>query len=314
MSQKYFKKNAIGVDLGGTKIAVGFVSPGGQVLEKKVETTKKEFGPSAVINQMVAMTKSVLGRKKNLFGIGIGAPGPLDQKKGLIFSTPNLPGWRKENVVAPFKREFKAPVFLDNDANAAALAEWKFGAGKGARNMIYLTISTGIGGGIIIDGKLYRGMGNAGEIGHMVVDMKSEAQSGSGIFGDLESLASGTGIAKMAKIIGLSTSIEVFDSARKGHKKAKEIIARALNVLGVGLVNCIHVFDPELIVLGGSVVINNQDIVFPFLRDFVKKNVMPGFKNNVKIVPAKLGSDSGLVGAAALVFESLGAAKIFAAF
>ncbi len=271
---KESKKLAIGVDLGGTNLRVGLIDFGGKVLKKKSEPVKKEMGSRAVILQMTEMIKTVLRETNSVAGgIGIGAPGLHDQKRGLILSAHNL-GWKNIDVARPLKEEFMLPVFLDNDADVAALAEWKFGAGKTTKNMIYLTISTGIGGGIIIDGKLYRGLGNAGEIGHMIVDIKSKVRSTSGIPGDLESSASGTGIAKMAKIIGLATSKEVFDSARKGHRRAKKIVNTALNVLGIGLVNCIHIFDPELIILGGSVIMNNRDIVFPFLRKFVKNKVM----------------------------------------
>lgn len=315
MTYKYSKKNAVGVDLGGTNIGVGLVDKNGKVLKNKIELTKKEFGPKGVISQMIKMAKDVFPKNGAVLGIGIGSPGPLDLKRGLVISTPNLPGWKRVDILTPFKKEFKVPIFLNNDANAAALAEWKFGAGCGTKNMIYLTISTGIGGGIIINGKLYVGFGNAGEIGHTIIDLKSKYRCGCGIYGSLEALASGTGIAKQfqqkLKIEGTPTPLnkitakEVFSMAKKGDKKAKKIVNEALAALGTGLLNCIHIFDPEVIVLGGSLATKNKGTVFPFVREFVRKRAMPVLKDNIKILPAKLGKDAGIVGAAVLVFEGL---------
>jgi len=296
---KIYKKLAAGIDMGGTNLRVGLVDAGGKILIKISEPTKKE-NRRMLIRQIIKLINSILPKKRtSMLGIGIGAPGPLDQEKGIIFSTPNLPGWKRFNIVVPLKKEFGIPVVLDNDANAAALAEWRFGAGKGFKNMIYLTISTGIGGGIIINGNLYRGLGNAGELGHMIVDWKSKARCGCGNYGDLEALASGTGIKNQTK----KDSKEIFEMVKNGNKQAITIINNVLTVLGVGLVNCCHIFDPDIVVLGGSVATNNKEIIFPFLRRFVKENVMAGFRKNIKILPAKLGDDVGIIGAAAAVFE-----------
>jgi len=306
---KNSKKLALGIDLGGTNIGAGLVDLTGKILKKKIELTQKELGPKKVIKRMIGMAEEILGNQK-VTGIGIGAPGPI--KKGLLISASNLAGWKKVDIITPFKKEFFCKVILDNDANAAALAEKKFGAGKGAQNLIYLTISTGIGGGIIINGEIYKGFGNAGELGHMIIDRDSKFRCGCGNYGCLEALASGTGIVdlfrerfkKNGELNELKeiTAKEIFRMAKKGDKVAEEVVNQALTVLGVGIVNYIHIFNPEMIVLGGSIALKRRKLVFPFLRKFVKKMVMPAFKNNVKIVPAKLGSEAGIIGAAALAF------------
>lgn len=290
----------LGIDFGASKIASGVVAGDGTVLEKKVELVDRNSESGYVLKKIIKLSRSFIDKySSEISAIGIGAPGPLDIKRGLIVATPNLPKWKNVPIKETFEKAFGLPVFFGNDANAAALGEWKFGAGKGTTNMIYLTISTGIGGGIIVNNQLYRGRGNAGELGAMIIDMRSKAGSGFDLCGNLEFLASGTAIANKAGVV----SKEVFKMANQGDKAAGKIIKAALTALGIGLLNCIHIFDPEVIVLGGGVVIHNQE-VFVFLRNFVEKRVMPGF-GGVMILPAGLGSDAGVVGAAALALGGL---------
>ena len=315
-------KYILAIDLGGTKIAVGIVNFQGKVLSKLIEPTQIKLGPRGVIRQMIRMGKQVQTNadrtqtntegqcgsvssqcKSVLMGVGIGAAGPMNTEKGIILSPPNLPGWKNVQLVAPIKKAFKKPVFLDNDANAAALGEWMFGAGKGTANMVYFTISTGIGSGIIINKELYRGQGNAGELGHMIINPNGP-KCGCGNYGCLEAFSSGTSIAREAKKIGLkmTDAKSVFRAAVKGNKKAQKIIFNALSALSIGLVNTIHIFHPDKIILGGGVM-KNKKYILPFLRQFVRDKVMPGFKNNIKIEAAKLGPDVGLIGAACVVIK-----------
>jgi len=302
----------LAVDIGGTKIAAGIINSRGKVLFKYIEPTNQQANSLIFLNDLKRIIKHTikvfrsLNRRgswslKEIKGIGLAAPGPLDIQKGKIIFAPNLPKSLKNfSIVQPLQKEFKLPVILENDANAAALGEWMFGAGQGTKNMIYLTISTGIGAGIIINGQLYHGQGNAGEIGHMIINPTGPICH-CGNFGCLEAFASGTALANLAKKIMRKKidSKEVFQLARRRNKLAKKVIKKSLTALGIGLVNVIHIFHPDKIVLGGGMM-HDSDIILPFLKKFVYRNVMLGFKKNIKIEKAKLGDDVGLIGAAAI--------------
>jgi len=313
------KKNILAIDLGGTKIAVGLVNFKGKVIKKNVESTEIKKGAQGVIKQILRMGDDLLaGFQEKVVAIGIGTAGPLDIKRGLIFFAPNLPGWHNVQIVKPLKNHFHLPVYFDNDANAAALGEFLFGAGKGTKNMIYLTISTGIGGGIIIDKKLYHGRGNAGEIGHMIIDPNGP-KCRCGNYGCLEAFSSGTAIAREAKknlkkasliwklAKGKKKNIDarlVFEAYKNGDKLAQKIILKSLVALGIGLVNITHIFNPDKVILGGGVM-KDKKYILPFLRDFVRKKVMFGFEKDIKIEATKLKSDVGLIGAASLAIVKI---------
>jgi len=308
------KKYILAIDLGGTKVAIGLVNFSGRVIKKIVEPTEIKKGPRGVIKQILRMGDNLLvGFRKKVIAVGIGAAGPLDIKKGIIFFAPNLPGWHNVQIVKPLKNHFHLPVYFDNDANAAALGEFLFGTGKGTKNMVYLTISTGIGGGVIINKKLYHGRGNAGEIGHMIIDPNGP-KCHCGNYGCLEVFSSGTAIAREAKknlkkssliwklAEGKKKNIDarlVYDAYKKGDKLANEIVLKSLTALGIGLVNVIHIFNPDKVILGGGVM-KDKKYILPFLRDFVRNKVIFGFKKDIKITTAKLKKDVGLIGAASL--------------
>jgi len=305
-------KYILAIDLGGTKIAVGLVNFKGKIVKKIVEPTEIKKGPKGIINQIFQMADKLLNKEK-IQAIGLGVAGPLDIKKGVVLFAPNLPNWHNVQIVKALKQHFQKPVYFNNDANAAALGEFLFGAGKKTKNMIYLTISTGIGGGIIINKKLYQGKGNAGEIGHMIIDPNGP-KCRCGNYGCLEAFSSGTSIVREAKKHFKKSSLiwklakgkrknintqMVFEAYKNGDKLASQIILKSLNALAIGLVNLIHIFDPDKIILGGGVM-ENKKYILPFLKNFIKKKVMPGFKKNIKIETAKLKKDAGLIGAAAL--------------
>lgn len=305
MKQKYI----LALDLGGTKIAAGVVNNRGKVLFKYIEPTDLRANSQIFLNNLKRIIRHVIKaakiNKSQIMAIGIGLPGPLDIKKGVIIFAPNLPkSLRNFFIVQPLQKEFKLPVVLKNDADAAALGEWMFGAGRGTKNMIYLTISTGIGGGIIINNQLYHGKGSAGEIGHTIIDPNGPSCH-CGSRGCLEALTSGTAVANLAKKMMRRKQIDsktVFQLARQGNKLAKKIIKKSLTALGIGLVNIIHIFHPDKIVLGGGMM-RDADMILPFLRKFVRKKVMSGFTKNIKIEKTKLGDDVGLIGAAAIVIK-----------
>ena len=298
---------AVGVDLGGTKLAVGIVDEAGRILKKHLEPTNPEEGSQAILTRISKGIEQVW--QGDIKGIGIGCPGTVDASRGEVIFAPNL-GWRGVSVGPFIQGEFKLPVVVDNDANAAAVGELKVGGGQGCRNMIYLTVSTGIGAGIIIDGEIYRGFTfRAGEVGHMVLAPDGPLCS-CGNRGCLEAFASGTSIARMAMEAinrGLPTSMRgevdarmVAASAREGDQLAKEILTSAFRYLSMGIGNLLNIFDPELIIIGGGLSAMGDQLLQP-VREGVVHYAWLREKAKERVVLSKLGQDIGLIGAASLV-------------
>ncbi|EJO5348666.1 ROK family protein [Clostridium botulinum] len=305
-------KYVVGVDLGGTKIYTALVDLKGNVIKEKNVKTEADKGELDVLYKIIDTIDSVIEgvNLQEIKAIGIGSPGPLDAKEGVIISSSNLP-FENFSLVKPIKDKYNIPTYLDNDANVATLAEFMFGEGKGTENMIYITASTGIGAGAIINGKIYRGnTGNALEIGHTTV-MKDGPKCGCGNFGCAESLGSGTAIMKKAKEVCKSnrqtslnnydnlTAKEVFKEAEKEDEVSKEVLEYCLSYLGITVANIINTFDPEMVVIGGGVV-NGGDIVFDIIRREVKNRCWKAITDNCKIEKAKLAGKAGVLGAAAL--------------
>jgi len=298
---------AVGVDLGGTKLAVGIVDEAGRILKKHLEPTNPEEGSQAILRRMIKGIEQVW--QGEIKGIGIGCPGTVDASRGEVIFAPNL-GWRGVSVGPFIQGEFKLPVVVDNDANAAAVGELKVGGGQGCRNMIYLTVSTGIGAGIIIDGEIYRGFTfRAGEVGHMVLAPDGPLCS-CGNRGCLEAFASGTSIAKRAMEAmdkGLPTSMTgrvdarmVAAAARGGDLLAKDILAWAFRYLSMGIGNLLNIFDPELIIIGGGLSAMGDQLLIP-VREGIVQYAWLREKARERVVLSKLGQDIGLIGAASLV-------------
>ena len=306
------KKYVVAVDLGGTKIYTALVNLEGDIIKEKVVKTEAEKGPEVVMDNIKSTIDFVIDGVdiNEIKSIGIGSPGPLDVKKGMILETPNLP-MKNYNLVQKIKDKYNLPTYLDNDANAATLAEFMFGAGKGTENMVFVTVSTGIGGGAIINGKIYRGStSNAAELGHMTVKADGP-RCGCGNRGCAEALSSGTAIMKRAKE-ALSTHVktelkkyeevtakEVFIEAKNGDIVANDILTEALTYLGVFVANVANSFDPDMIVLGGGV-INGGDIVLETVKKEFSKRALPIIASNCKIVKAELEGKAGVLGAAAV--------------
>lgn len=287
----------IGIDLGGTKIAGVLTTVSGKFLMDVQVPTEAHKGKKQVIENIKKAVRMLIGSEKNfkLKAIGLGAPGPILYEKGIVMEAPNLPGWKRVNIKQIIAKEFKIPVFVDNDANCAALAEAKFGAGRGVKNFVYMTVSTGVGGGIIINGELYRGaMGAAGEFGHMIIDSKGY-RCGCGNVGCLEALASGSAIKKRTGLDAISVEL----AARQGDPKAIKAIEITANYLAIGIANLVNIFNPELVVIGGGLSNMRELLLDPIRRDF-KKYAMTLSARSVKIVRAKLGTKAGVLGAAAL--------------
>ena len=290
------KKYLIGVDLGGTKIAGVLATPAGKVLMDVHVPTEATKGKKRVVkNIKKAIQTLIQSRKVKIKAIGIGAPGPILYEKGIVVEAPNLPGWKRVNLKKILEKEFRVPVFVDNDANCAALAEAWFGAGRFAKNFVYMTISTGIGGGIIINKRIYRGaIGGAGEIGHMTIDPNGP-KCGCGNYGHLEALASGSAIKKKTGMDAISVEL----AARQGDKKALKAIQETAHYLAIGISNLVNIFNPELIIIGGGLS-NIRELLFVPIRKEFKNYALTLPAQSVKIVRAKLGTKAGVLGAAAL--------------
>ena len=271
--------------------------------------TEVHSGPDAIIERMVAMIEQVRAQAPGdaeLLGVGIGAPGPLDPFRGLVLSPPTMPGWHSVPLRALIEQRVGLPTELGNDANAAALGEWFFGGGRGTQNLVYVTISTGIGGGVIADGKLLLGRyGSATEVGMQIIETSTRAF--------WEDLASGPGLARAAADAMIAeprsmlhslatpetvTGALVAQVAAAGDPLAQRLLDREGELIGIGLLNLLHLFSPELILLGGGVVVNN-----PFLikraAQVVQERAMPLY-HDVPLQLAALGERAGLLGAAAL--------------
>ncbi|MBX7369615.1 ROK family protein [Clostridium chauvoei] len=311
------KKFVIGVDLGGTKIYTALVDLEGNIKKEITIKTEAEKGEVAVLEKILYTIDTVLeGTDINeVKAIGVGSPGPLDVEKGLIVYTPNLP-FKNFNIVKPIKDKYKVDTYLDNDANVATLGEFMFGAGKGSKNMVFITASTGIGGDAILNGNLFRGStANALEVGHMTV-MQGGPRCGCGNTGCAESLASGTAIMKRANEAVASnantslknydkvTAREVFIEAEKGDLVAKDILDNALSYLGITVTNVANIFDPDIIVIGGGVS-NGGRIVFDKIQEEMNRRCLRTIATNCKVEKAVLDSKAGVLGAAALaILES----------
>jgi glucokinase len=309
-----------GVDLGATKILSLIVDESGKVLAEDLRPTEGATGPDAVIGHMVDSLRQavVSAGGVRLAAIGVDAPGPIDYPRGIVTSPPNLPGWHDVPLASIIGKEFGLPCVLENDANAAALAEHRWGSGRGSQHMVFLTVSSGIGGGIIAKGELYRGAsGAAGEVGHMTINM-SGPRCHCGRRGCLEMYASGIAIARvaqqfirrnpkssLAKAVGKQplTGKLVHDAADAGDKNAQEIIRAAGRALGVGLASLINVFNPQVIVLDGSL----TKIGDLYLKPAFERARQESFEiswNDVRIVVGELGDRSAALGAAAVAMDS----------
>ncbi len=314
----------LGIDLGGTKIEMACARLNGEVLAQKRILTRPEDGPARGFERILGTAEEILGQAqvdaKDLMAIGLSVPGPLDPVAGVFFKLPNLPGWEGYPIRRKLEDHFSVAVHMDNDANATALAEWKFGAGRGYRHLIYLTMSTGIGGGLILDGKLYRGKNfNAGEVGHQVI-VPDGPQCGCGLFGHLEGLCSGSGIARRLKEVVTPDSSVMWDmvggnpekltaeilvqAVRQSNPLAEEFFQETLEYLATGLANLVFILNPEAIIMG-TMVAKNPDLFLEPLDRMVRERVWEVFTTDLKILPAKLVDQVGVYAPLAIILDAL---------
>jgi glucokinase len=301
----------IGIDIGGTKIAAAAVSVCGNILSQRTIPTEAERGFDDGLRRMKALIERVLASagciRSALAAIGIGCSGPVDPVAGTIDNPYTLPTWDGVNIVEPLRAEFAVPVVLENDADAAAMGEVWLGAGQGGRIVIMVTIGTGIGGGIIIDGRIYRGArGTHPEIGHHSIDLGGP-ECYCGIRGCWEALASGPAMATAAQALMPErpptsiTGATVVSDARSGHPIAQKIVARTARVHALGVFNLINLYVPDIIVLGGGVM-DAYDLFAPAIDQIVKRNTMVQ-SDRVSIRKAVLGNDAGVIGAARIALD-----------
>ncbi len=306
----------VGIDLGGTFFKVGLVEvESGKILKKMEQETKVHEGREKVIERMAQAVNEITQGVEYL-GVGIGSPGSIDHDKGIVRFSPNFPDWIDFELGGMLSNKLGKPVYVENDANAFVLGEKWFGAGKGYNHIVALTLGTGVGGGVISHGMLITGHNGIGtELGHVIIEPNGP-QCGCGNYGCLEALASATAIRRMAlegqkkfpeSVIFKSEKVDakaVFDAAREGDLLGRLIVDRVVNALAIGISNFIHIFNPEVIVIGGGVS-RAGDILFKPLREKVEHLVMPSFKGTYKILQSPLVEEAGILGAASVILQNL---------
>jgi len=313
---------AIGVDIGATNLRVAFGDNRGKIYKRITERTPTTGDELAISHRISEMIKNLLtrGELEKVKGIGIGTIGPLDLKRGAIVNTPNLP-FKYIPLREPLQETFKLPVYILNDCVTAVVGERYFGIGKGVDNLVYITLSTGIGGGVYVDSHLLIGKdGNAHEIGHIVIDYEGRLVCGCGKRGHWEAYCSGKNIPNFVKLLmkdrgrkeveksklfklvneGRLTAKDVFDSAKGGDQFAREVVEEIGRLNAIGFANVTNVYDPELITVGGSVALNNPKLVIEPIRRYIDEYVI---NRTPKIEITPLGGDIVLLGALALVFH-----------
>ena len=298
-------QRVIGVDLGGTKIASGVVDRQGAVQMNRERPTPVS-SQAELLKGLDEVVEELLDEE--IGAVGFGVPSRIDQRSGRTLSSTNIPleGVDFRDRMA---ERFGVPVGIDNDGNAATIAEWRFGAGRGVRHMVMLTLGTGVGGGLILDGRPYRGSIGAGaELGHMVIDYDGPpCQGNCHGHGHLEVLASGTAGSAAANALlgGRATARELVERAQGGDDAARDALAAIGRRLGAGLVTIVNVFDPELIVIGGGFAAGAGDLVLEPAREVALAESLSPQNELLRIVPAELGPEAGLVGAGLVAFEAL---------
>ncbi|WP_348789443.1 ROK family protein [Leifsonia sp. NPDC080035] len=311
----------LSLDIGGTKLAVAVVTEDGRTHALAVEPTRREEGPGVIVPRLFAMGHRAIADAgipaDRIAAVGISCGGPLDASAGVLTGPLHLPGWVDLPIVALAEREFGIPAALENDATAGALGEFRYGAALGADTMVYLTISTGIGGGAVIGGRLHRGAaGNGGEFGHVMVRTGGRLCL-CGRRGCLEGYASGTSIAARAREavaergadsalarIGEVRAEHVVAAAAAGDALAAELWEETIDVLSVAITDLVNVFEPDLVVLGGGVIRSGDALLVP-VRERVAASAMPPAAAASTVVVAGLGDEVCVVGAGAVAFDHL---------
>jgi glucokinase len=299
----------IGVDLGGTNLRTALLTPEGAVLDRHREATEASEGHKRVIERLVRsitrQRESAEGHGLEVIAVGVGAPGVIQAAQGIVVKSPNFPDWNNLPLRQHLEQAVGLPVHIENDANAAALGEQWRGAGQGINSMILMTLGTGVGGGIILDGRIWEGAdGMAGEIGHMTI-LPDGRPCGCGNHGCLEMYASARGIVmsyQERRSGATVTADQVYHEARNGDGAAVEVMAEMGRYLGIGMASLINIFNPEMIVVGGGVK-DAWPLFIDAARQEVLKRAFTYPAERTRIVPSALGDDAGMMGAAAAALQ-----------
>jgi glucokinase len=319
----------LGIDIGGTNLVVGSVAEDGSAMVASAsEPTHSEAGATDVVDRLVGLAERAIATTRReapgaeILGVGVGAPGPLDTKLGIVLLTPNL-GWVNMPLRQLIHDRLGLPAALDNDANCAVLGEWWVGAARGARHAIGITIGTGIGGGLIVDGRLYHGASDvAGEIGHTTIDTEGR-RCKCGNYGCLEAYASGPNIAlraveemeagaesRLRALVGGDlrkvTAQTVYQAAADGDELALEVVNDTAKFLGVGIGNLLNVFNPDLVVVCGGVTLAGDHLFEPLRREVARRAFKPAV-SACRIVPGELAGTAGVYGAAKIFLDQTAA-------
>ena len=304
------EKILIGIDLGGTNAQGAAASPDGSILRKGKIPTRSAQGPDTVIQDLADLVLE-LAAHQQIAAVGLGVPGLLDLDQGVCVFSGNL-GWRNVAIASRLSQKVGAPVFIDNDVRVAALGEFSRGEAQACKDFIYITVGTGIGSGIFIDGRLLRGpRWSAGEVGHMVLDPHGPACT-CGSFGCLEALASATAIARdgraaaaanpgslLNRLAGSAEDIDtalIFKAAESGDPAAAQVVDKAMNWLGIGVANLVNIFNPRLVVIGGGVSLAGEMLLSP-VQNQVARLAMPVQRKLVRLTTSALGDIAGVEGA-----------------
>jgi glucokinase len=311
-------RTVIGVDLGGTNLRTAIVGSDGEILVKHKEATRAVDGWMKVVARLIDNIKRQLETAPQMgaevFAVGVGAPGVILVDKGIVVKSPNFPDWNNLPLKAELEKALKIPVFIENDANAAALGEKWHGAGQNIRSMIHLTLGTGVGGGIILDNRIWHGAdGMAGEIGHMTL-IPDGRQCTCGNTGCLETYASARGIVQSFReelekqrlhagdALKDVTSEKVYEAARDGDAVAQRVMKDMGRMLGIGIASLINIFNPERVVIGGGVK-DAWPLFIGATHEEIMKRAFQVPAERTEIVPSLLGDDAGMIGAAAVALE-----------
>ena len=314
----------VGIDIGGTKLATVVADKDGNILQKVRKPTESEKGAHHAVQLLLEMVDEAIDlaglRREDISGIGVSCGGPLDTKTGIIYSPPNLPGWDALPLKEMIESEFHIPTVIENDANASALAEARFGGGRGYDYVLYMTMSTGIGGGIIADGEIYHGANDsAGEVGHQIL-LPDGPLCGCGQYGCLEALCSGPAIARRAqeaiadqphtKILALADgqidrvrSEHVLQAARDSDALAIALVEETAYYMGWGIANLVNILNPQIVLLG-TIAVAAGDLLLDPIRRTVTEMAMQRPLEIVKIMPAELGDSIGDLAAISLVIRN----------
>ena len=310
----------IGIDVGGTNVKIALVDDKGSILYSNSVPTRAEMGYEYTVNNIKQAIKDLMKETnteaKDIQGIGFDFPGQVDCKTGVVKLAPNIPGWVNVPIAQMIEEEFHIPTRIDNDVRCAALGELKFGAGRGCENFVCITVGTGIGSGLVINGKVVRGAANAaGELGHIKLQMEDGPLCGCGDSGCLEAFASGPSIVAMAQEYlkggksakfrelagdGEITPYIVAKAAEAGDPVAKRIFEKMGYYIGMGLTSVINLLNPEKIIIGGGVA-ECGDLLLDPIRRTINDRAMKVQRESVEIVPAELGNSAGVIGASMLV-------------